>query len=65
MSDPVSSFGYKPRVLDIDPNSNHAAREWRHWRTIFTNYLDDYKERIPNKLRALVSCVSPTAFEFI
>lgn len=65
MSEFVSSLGYKPRVFDIDPNSTHAAREWRHWRTIFTNYLDDYQDRIPNKLRALISCVSPTAFEFI
>lgn len=61
----VSSFGYKPRVLDIDLNSTHATREWRQWSTIFTNYLDDYKDGIPNKQHALISSVSPTAFEFI
>ena len=65
MPNSVSSFVNKPIVLDIDPNSKEAAQEWKNWQTIFTNYLDDYKDRISNKLRVLVSCVSPTDLEFI
>ena len=65
MLDSVTSFADKPRILDIDPNSTHAAREWRHWRTIFTNYLDDYKDKIPNKLRALIIYVNPTSYRIL
>ena len=59
------TFAYKPGILDIDPNSANATREWRHWKTIFTNYTQDFQDRIPNQLRALISCVSSTVFEFI
>lgn len=29
------------------------------------NDVKNYKDKIPNQLRALISCVNPTAFEFI
>ncbi|GAB1600402.1 uncharacterized protein LOC115215493, partial [Argonauta hians] len=59
------SLCYKPRTLDIDPNSTNASREWRHWKTILNNYIEDYGTRIPNKLRALISFLSPLAFEMV
>ena len=29
----------KPERLSLDPNSPIAAKEWRHWRRTFENYL--------------------------
>ena len=30
----------KPERLSLDPNSPTVAKEWRHWRKTFENYLD-------------------------
>ena len=55
----------KPIRLDLDPNSPTAAREWRHWRRTFTNYLDGFSATVPDKFKCLVNCVSPAVFELI
>ena len=60
-----NGIGWRPKVLEIDPSSTTAAKEWRHWRRVFTNYVEDYKDKIPDKLRALISCVSADTYEFI
>lgn len=49
----------------MHPNSSSASKEWHHWHTVFTNYIEDYKSKIPNWLRVFVICVSLTMFEFI
>ena len=49
----------RPKHLDIDPSSPNAAKDWRHWKATFNNYCEDFSAKIPNKYRALVSCVSP------
>ena len=56
---------FRPKCLDLDPSSPTAAKEFRHWKIILTNYLEDYKEKVPNKYRSLLSCVSSTVFEYI
>ena len=56
---------FRPKCLDLDPNSPTAAKEFKHWKTVLTHYLEDYKEKIPNKYRALLSCISSTVFEYI
>ena len=61
----IMESAFRPKCLDLDPSSPTAAKEFRHWKIILTNYLDDYKEKVPNKYRALLSCVSSTVFEYI
>ncbi|QQP40012.1 Uncharacterized protein FKW44_013906, partial [Caligus rogercresseyi] len=56
---------WRPKTLDLSPNSPDAMKEWRHWKRIFENYVEDYKDKVPNLLRALIACVSPRIFEFI
>ena len=55
----------KPSRLDTDPSSPTAAKEWKHWYRTFTNFIEESGESAPNKLRALVNCVSPSVFEII
>lgn len=47
-----SNIGWWPKSLDLDPSSPTVAKEWHHWCTVFTNYVEDYKDKIPNQLRA-------------
>ena len=66
----------KPARLEVDPNSFTAAKEWKHWRRTFENYVEEYasqqatmseERRGPalNKLRALVNCISFAVFDYI
>ncbi|XP_068240175.1 uncharacterized protein [Palaemon carinicauda] len=55
----------KPARLDLDPSLPSAAKEWRHWRKTFSNFIQEWGERAPNKLRTLVNYVSPNVFEYI
>ena len=32
----------KPERLSLDPNSPTVAKEWRHWRRTFENYLASF-----------------------
>ena len=55
----------KPIRLDLDPNSPTAAREWRHWKKTFTNYLDGRSTSDADKFKCLINCVSSAVFELI
>ncbi|XP_063888888.1 uncharacterized protein LOC135115803 [Scylla paramamosain] len=55
----------KPCRLDTDPSSPTAAKEWKHWHRTFQNFIEESGEAAPNKLRALVNCVSPSVYELI
>ena len=52
----------KPSRLDTDPSSPTATKDWKHWYRTFTNFLEESGETAPDKLRALVNCVSPTVY---
>ena len=56
---------WRPKTLDLDPSSQNAAKEWRHWKKIFLNYLEDFKDKLPNFHRALIGCVSSSVYEYI
>ncbi|XP_069742295.1 trafficking protein particle complex subunit 12 isoform X3 [Narcine bancroftii] len=49
-------MAWRPKCLDIDPSSPTAAKKWRHWHTIFMNYIDDYGDKILKKYRTLLCC---------
>ncbi|XP_064080666.1 uncharacterized protein LOC135197536 [Macrobrachium nipponense] len=42
-----------------------AAKEWKHWHQTFTNFIEESGDAAPDKLRALVNCVSPSVYELI
>jgi len=33
----------KPRVLDIEINSQASEKEWKHWKKTFQNYITAYE----------------------
>ena len=55
----------KPSRLDTDPSSTTAAKEWKHWYHTFINFIEESGDAAPDKLRALVNCISPNIFELI
>ena len=56
---------WKPKFLAIEPSSLTAARDYRHWRTILVNYIEDFHDKIPNKYQALLTCISSRVFEYV
>ena len=60
----------QPGKLAIDPNSPSATKEWKHWKRIFTSYVNKYitpttsEDIDEDKLSALVSCATPEVFEY-
>ena len=55
----------KPARLDLDHNSPNAAKEWKHWRRTFENFIDECGDQAPDKFRSIVNCVSADVFEFV
>ncbi|XP_068206259.1 uncharacterized protein [Palaemon carinicauda] len=55
----------KPYRLDTDPSSSNAAKEWKHSHRTFTNFIEESGDAAPDKLRALVNCVSSSVYELI
>ncbi|XP_068245363.1 uncharacterized protein [Palaemon carinicauda] len=55
----------KPSRLDTDPSSSNAAKEWKNWHRTFTNFIEESGDAAPDKLRALVNCVSSSVYELI
>ncbi|XP_068213330.1 uncharacterized protein [Palaemon carinicauda] len=53
-----------PEVQVKDCSSN-AAKEWKHWHRTFTNFIEESGDAAPDKLRALVNCVSSSVYELI
>ena len=60
---------FKPARLEIDVNSPHAGKSWKHWRKTFENYVAEHESvenhRALDKLRLLTNFVSAEIFEFI
>ncbi|XP_071744208.1 uncharacterized protein [Lepeophtheirus salmonis] len=56
---------WRPRSLDLNPNSPEAMKEWRHWKRTYVNYVEDCKDKIHFLLRVLIVSVSPMLHEFI
>ena len=61
----------QPCRLNLDPGSNSAAKEWKHWLKTFENYVEvltgaHHEERRNfNKLKVLVNCVSHQVYDHI
>ena len=55
----------KSSRLDLDPNSPTAAKQWKHWHRTFTNFIEEYGDRAPDKFRTLINYVSHNIFEYV
>ena len=55
----------KPARLDVNPNSPSAAKEWKHWHRTFTNFIEECKDKAPDKFRTLINYVSHNIYEYI
>ena len=54
----------RPERFDCDPNSPDASRNWKYWFTTFSN-LESIDSLQPNKLKTLITFISPAMFELI
>ena len=59
------SKALKPCRLDVDPTSPKAAKEWKHWKRAFDNFITECGEGARDKFRSIVSFVSPDVFEYV
>lgn len=55
----------KPNLLDIDPESPNAAKQWTHWLKQFENFIEVSKVEENILIKVLQNCVSYCAYEFI
>ena len=61
----------KPERLSVDPNSQNAAKQWKHWARIFDNYLESLEQQrrdgdpAINKLRILTNSVAYKVLDYI
>ena len=60
----------KPVRLDLDPNATNAAKEWKHWKITFQNFIELTEASLQhgqtlNKLNMLINCVSSNVFEYM
>ena len=61
----------KPERLSVDPNSQDAAKQWKHWARTFDNYLESLEQErrdgdpAINKLRILTNSVDYKVFDYI
>ena len=56
---------WKSKCLDTEHSSPTAARDYRHWRTVLLNYMEDFQAKIPNKYQDLFSYIKSSEFRYI
>ena len=61
----------KPTRLDLDSQAPDVAKQWKHRRRTFKNFLSECSQNVPqgghqpNKLRTLTNYASHSVFEHI
>ena len=56
----------KPRHLDLDPQDPFAARDWKHWKRSFDNFIIECgNEPAPDKYRAIQNLMLPHVHEMV
>ena len=52
--------------LDLDPSALNAAKEWRHWRLTFDNFIIECGiDPVPNKHRIITNLISSNVYEHV
>lgn len=59
------SKALKPSRLDIDPTSPKAAKEWKHWKRTFDNFITECGTEAPDKFRSVINFISSDVFEYV
>ena len=54
----------KPERLDVDPSAPNVAKEWRHWRRTFDNFIIEC-DPVPNKHRIITNLISANVYEHV
>ena len=54
-----------PDRLNINPNTVDAEREYRHWKTMFKNFIKECLVETPNKLCCFIKYASAIIYELI
>ena len=56
----------KPERLDLDPSAPNAAKEWRHWRRTFDNFIIECGiDPVHNKHRIITNLISANVYEHV
>ncbi|XP_012563224.2 uncharacterized protein LOC100214858 [Hydra vulgaris] len=55
----------KPTRLDLDHNAPTSSKEWKHWKRIFENFIEDCGEDAPDKFRSIINFVSSNVYDYI
>ena len=56
----------KSYLLDLDPNSPTAAKEWKHWFRTFDNFIIECgTEPAPDKFRTIINLISHNIFDYV
>ena len=59
------SKALKPLRLDLDPNSPDAAKQWKHWRRTFDNFIAECGDTAPDRFRSIVNFISAEVFDYV
>ena len=59
------SKALKPSRLDVDPNSPKAAKEWKHWKRTFDNFITECGDDAPDEFRSIVNFISADVFDYV
>ena len=55
----------KPSRLDVDPISPNAAKQWKHWKRTFDNFIAECGTDAPDRFRSIVNFLSADVFEYV
>ena len=59
------SKALKPLRLDLDPNSPDAAKQWKHWKRTFDNFIEECGNTAPDRFRSIVNFISAEVFDYV
>ena len=59
------SKALKPSRLDVDPNSPNAAKQWKHWKRTFDNFITECGADAPDKFRSIINFISADVFDYV
>ena len=59
------SKALKPLRLDLDPNSLDAAKQWKHWKRTFDNFIKECGDTAPDRFCSIVNFISAEVFDYV
>eukprot|EP00795_Rhopilema_esculentum_P015971 gene15971-7303_t len=59
------SKALQPSRLDVDPNAPNAAKQWKHWKRIFNNFITECEETATDIFRSIINFISADVFDYV